>query len=552
LVLLWAGLISCSKEDETAVERTGTAPVQFVDVASEAGLHFEHVTARAGRFYYVETYGGGGAFFDYDDDGDLDVYLCNGADLPGHVSEIPPTNMLYRNEGDGTFADVTAASGTGHTGYGSGCAVGDYDRDGDLDLFVTNFNDPNTLYRNNGDGTFTDITETARVGDTRWSTSTTFLDYDNDGWLDLYAGNYVDFTLENNKVCDALGIRSYCHPDVYNGVPDILLHNNGDGTFTDVSRDAGILDPVPGRALGVVCGDYDEDGYTDIFVANDETQNFLFHNNGDGTFTDIALYAGCGYFEDGKTGAGMGTDFGDYDNDGHLDILVCNFSFEINQLFRNNLDGTFTDVSYVSSLAEPSILLLSFGTAFFDCDNDGDQDIFTANGHVLDNVHLFRDDVTFAQKNKLYRNDSQGTFTDISLRSGALFHEEKVSRAAIFGDYDNDGDIDILVANEESTPTLMRNETANGNNWISIKAIGTRSNPNGIGARVKVIAGDLVQVDEIRSGYSYLSANDLRIHFGLAHHQSVDLIEIRWPSGLLQTLRNVPANQILTVVETKG
>ena len=552
-VLVPVSLISCSKEDEAVVKRTAPPPVQFVDVASQTGLHFEHVTGRAGRYYYVETYGGGGALFDYDDDGDLDVYLCNGADLPGYVSEVPPTNMLYRNEGDGTFVDVTAASGTGHTGYSSGCAVGDYDRDRDLDLFVTNFNGPNTLYRNNGDGTFTDVTETTRVGDIRWSTSTTFLDYDNDGWLDLYVGNYVDFTLENNTVCESFGgIRYYCQPTVYEGIPDILLHNNQDGTFTDVSREAGITAPVPGRALGVACADYDVDGYIDIFVANDETQNFLFHNNQDGTFTDVALYTGSAYFEDGRTGAGMGVDFGDYDNNGHLDILVCNFSFEINQLLRNNTDGTFTDVSYISSIAEPSILPLSFGTALFDYDNDGDQDIFTANGHVMDNVHLFHDNVTFAQKNKLYRNDGPGTFTDVSLQSGVLFQEEKVSRAAIFGDYDNDGDIDILVVNEDAAPTLMRNETASGNNWISIKTIGTESNPNGIGARVKVVAGNLVQVDEVRSGYSYLSANDLRVHFGLAHHQRVDLIEIRWPSGLLQTLQNIPVNRFLTVEEPEG
>jgi len=535
---------SGSKEDNNA-----SLP-QFVDVTAQAGITFKHTSAATGRYYYLESYGSGAAFLDYNNDGHLDIYLLNGSRMPGFQPEKPPTNVLYRNNGDGTFTDVTAIAGVGDTSYSFGCAIADYDNDGDQDIYVTNFG-PNILYRNNGDGTFTDVTEEAGVGDTLWGTSATFVDYDNDGFLDLYVCNYVDWSVEKDKKCYHRGIRSYCDPAEYPGVPDVLYHNNGDGTFTDVTKSAGVFIPW-GKGLGVVCGDYDNDGDQDIYVANDGVQNCLFRNNGDGTFTEVGLFSGVGFNENGKAEAGMGTDFGDYNNDGFLDIIVFNFSLETCTLYRNNGDGTFTDVTILAGLAEPTFKTLGFGTNFFDYDNDGYQDIVVANGHVIDNIDLIDPNLSHAQKAQLFRNNGDGTFTEVSSKSGPYFSIPKVGRGVAFGDYDDDGDIDLLINNENQKAALLRNEGGNRNNFILIKTIGTRSNRDGIGARVYVTTGKLTQMDEVRSGSSYCSSNDPRLHFGLGKYKKIDLLKIRWPSGIVEEFRDLQVNQMVVLEEGRG
>jgi len=523
---------------------------KFIDVASQAGIDFKHATGSSGRFYYVEIFSGGGAFCDYDNDGDLDIYLVNGAELPGCTYKVKPTNRLYRNNGDGTFTDVTEIAGVGDTGYGTGCVWGDYDNDGDQDLYVANFG-PNVLYRNNGDGTFTDVTEIAGVGDSLWSFNPVFLDYDNDGDLDLLSINYVDFTLENNKICYVGRFRDYCEPGQYNCLPNHLYRNNGDGTFTDVSKESGIYN-FKGKGMGVVIGDYDNDGDMDIFVANDRVPGFLYRNNGDGTFTDVAVEAGVAYNEDGLAMSGMGCDMGDYDNDGDMDIFVTHFTFEVNSMFRNEGNGFFVYASFLTGLGKPSLLHSGVGTGFFDYDNDGDLDIFVANGNFIMFVHEKWDMLHFKEKNQLYRNNGDGSFTDISSEAGPGLDIARVHRAAAFGDYDNDGDIDILVTAWNDRPELLRNDGGNRNNWIMIKTIGTRSNRDGIGARVKLVAGSLTQIKDVRTAGGYLADHDRRLHFGLGKREKIDLIQIRWPSGIVDEIRDVKVNQLLIVKEGVG
>ena len=521
--------------------------VIFVEATTEAGLNFKHFDGRSGRRYFVETLGSSAAFFDYDNDGDVDIYLVNGADLPGITSEVPAENVLYRNNGDGTFTDVTAIAGVADTGYGVGCAAGDYDNDGYLDLYVTNY-EANVLYHNNGDGTFTDVTAESGVGETRWSAGCAFADYDNDGYLDLFVANYLQFDFDKERVCKHRNIISYCDPRDYVGIPDTLYHNNGDGTFTDVTREAGVYNPI-GHGLGVVFGDYNNDGYIDLYVANDTTQNFLYHNNGDGTFIDVSLFAGVGFSENGRTESSMGTDFGDYDNDGYLDIIVTNFQDEVNTLYHNDGNGFFSDVSFASGIGAASLKYMGWGAHFFDYDNDGDEDIIAANGHLFDNVEMFDDVATYPQINHLYRNDGKGKFTEVSAQSGSGFSPVKVSRGAVLGDYDNDGDIDILITNSNQTVDLLRNEGGNRNHWLMIKTIGTKSNRDGIGARITVTVGNQSFIDEVRSGSGYIGQDDMRVMFGLGKNKKVDTIHIRWPSGIEDVIRDVEANQLLIVTE---
>ena len=348
----------------------------FTDVTAEAGIEFQHTDGRSGRYYLLEELGSGAAFFDYDNDGDLDIYFVNGTYLPGAISESQPTNALYRNNGDGTFTDVTNLSGVGDTGYGVGCCVGDFDNDGYLDIYVTNFG-KNVLYRNNGDGSFSDVTDAAGVGDGRWGASCAFADYDKDGDLDLYASNYVEFNIDENKVCHRGGVRTYCPPQAFEGVADVLYRNNGDGSFSEVTQEAGVSNPR-GRGLGVVWGDYNNDGFLDLYVANDTNENYLYRNNGDGTFSDAAFFAGCALSEHGKMESGMGVDFGDFDNDGFLDIAVTNFQNEVATLYRNNGNGFFTDVSYPSGTGEKTLPSLGWSVCFFDYDNDADKDLYSS------------------------------------------------------------------------------------------------------------------------------------------------------------------------------
>lgn len=526
--------------------------IQFVDVTQEAGIHWKHTDGRSGRKYFMETLGSGAAFFDYDADGDADLYFVDGAPLPGYVPEEIPTNRLYRNDGDGTFTDVTKIVGVGDTGYGHGCAVGDYNSDGHLDLYVTNYG-TNRLYRNNGDGTFTDVAETAGVTEPRWSTSCAFADYDRDGNLDLYVVNYIVFDIAENPWCGLKekGIRAYCEPDNFPAQSDTLYRNNGDGTFTDVTKSAGIYNTT-GKGLGVVWGDYDNDGALDIYVANDSTENLFYRNNGDGTFEEIGFMVGVALSEDGAPENGMGTAFGDWNNDGWFDLTVTNYADQTNTLYRNDADGFFTDATTTTKTAQITYPYLGWATAFIDYDNDGYQDLFVANGHLHENLAELGQEGTYGQRNLLFKNNRDGTFTEASEALGAGMKLEDVSRGATFADYDLDGDLDIVITNSNASPRLLRNNGGNRKNWLQIRLIGTNGATDAIGTRVKITTGELTQVREVRSGDGYLSQRDLTLHFGIGDYEHVDGITIRWQNGVEQLVSDVAANQILLLEEKRN
>lgn len=519
----------------------------FEDVTAEAGIGFVHANGAHGSKYVIETVGAGAAFFDYDNDGDLDAYLVNGASVPGGPEGEQARNALYRNEGDGTFSETTTASGTGDTGYGMGCTVGDVDNDGDLELYLANFG-ANVFYRNEGDGTFVDITAEAGVGDGRWGSSCAFADVDLDGYADLYVANYHDFSYENHKVCaeGGSGLQLYCGPEAFNGVTDVLYRNLGDGTFADITAEAG-LESDQGKELGVIFGDVDWDGDTDLYLANDKTLNFLFINE-DGVFSETGLLAGTAYNEDGDVEAGMGVDMGDADNDGWPDLFVTNFQWETNTFYRNLGDATFVDETFSSGLGKGSIPYLSWGTKLVDLDNDGYRDVFIANGHLESDVEEY-ENTTFAQRNQVFLNNGDGTFAESVPEPGTALDLRRVSRGAAFGDYDGDGAVDILVNNIEERATLLRNAGAAGGNWLQLHLVGGPSNAAALGTRVELASGDLRLVDEVRGGGSYLSQNDLRLHFGLGARQRVDRLVVRWPSGAVDELTDIGANRLLTIKE---
>jgi len=533
--------------------------VTFNEVGAGAGISFKHVNGASGQKFYIETMGSGACWFDYDGDGDVDLYAVNSAELPGYVGGEKPFNHLYRNEGGGRFTDVTAQAGVGDRGYGMGCAAGDIDNDGDVDLYVTNFG-PNVLYRNDGNGRFTDVTALAGVGDPRWSASAAFGDIDNDGDLDLYVTNYLDFTLQNNKYCGRRepGYRAYCHPDEYNGVPDTLYRNKGDGRFEDISASAGVADPI-GKGLGVIFSDLNDDGWQDIYVANDKTVNFVYLNRCDGTFKDITMTSGAGFSESGVPQAGMGTDAADINGDGRMDLIVTNLDYETNELYLNNGDLTFTDGTFVAGLGEVNFLNVGFGVDFLDFDNDGDKDLLVANGHILDNIRLFKDQVTYAQPRSLLANDGSGRFKDATAEVGPRFAQPNVGRGLAVADMDDDGDLDFFVINSNREAELFRNDGGNdqrvgGGHWLLVKLRGTKSNRNGIGARIRVMTKDASgmerwQTDEVRAGSSYLSQDDVRLHFGLGVSERAEAVEVRWPSGVRQTMTGVKADQILAIKE---
>ena len=513
-------------------------PIQLADVTQAAGLDFEHYNGFSGEYYYVETFGAGAAFLDADGDGWLDLYLVNGAPLSGERPDSIPTNRLYRNAGAGRFADVTAASGAGHTGYGMGCAAGDYDADGDVDLYVTNVG-PNLLLRNEGHGHFADVTTAVGGGDARWGTSCGFLDYDLDGDLDLYATNYVEFDPQKNVVCAEGGIRSYCEPKFYEPVGDVLYRNEG-GQFLDVASVAGIIHE--GRGLGVAFSDYDLDGDTDLYVANDGTMNFLYQNQG-ARFAEVGLYAGGRYNEDGLAEAGMGVEFGDWDNDGFQDIFVTNFAHETNTLYGNDGQGQFYDITQRAGLAECSYKPLGFGTNFLDYDNDGDLDLFVANGHVMDKITQVHPDHAYPQPNQVLCNQRGIRFVEVSAGGHPALAAAGVSRASATADYDNDGDLDLLVTNVAAVPNLLRNDGGNRQHWLTIQV-------EALGTRVAVTADGRRQVKECQSGGSYLSSSDPRLHFGLGAAISAT-VQIHWPDGTLQTIEKVAANQIVPIIQSK-
>ncbi len=521
------------------------SPVTFVEVAEVSGIHFQHTDGKSGRRLFNEQYGSGGGFFDYDNDGFLDIYLINARPQITETNGEMPTNILYHNNGDGTFTDVTRSAGVGDTGYGVGATTGDYDNDGDVDIYVTNFG-TNVLYRNNGDATFTDVAQTANVADMKWGTSCAFADLDSDGFLELYITNYADYSPVTDKPCNRHGISVYCGPHTYPPQSDSLYYNNGDGTFIEQS---GFSNVPAAHGLGVAIGDIDNDGDADIYVANDQGFNYLFQNRGDGTFEEIGLLAGVSCSDMGKEEAGMGVAFADYDNDGRLDATVSNFQNETNTLYHNEGDNFFMDTTIPAGIAEHTHRYLGWGIGFFDYDNDGYKDIFVANGHTMDNIAEVDRATTTPQRNLLFRNLGNGQFADVTAQLGPGFALRKVSRAAAFADYDSDGDIDILVTNWNQPADLLRNDGGNRNNWIQIQAVGTQSNRSAIGARIKVVAGELTQYAEVQSSGSYLAFSDLRVHFGLKDAEAVALIEIRWPSGTTDTATQLRANQRYIAVE---
>ncbi|HKV23629.1 MAG TPA: CRTAC1 family protein [Candidatus Acidoferrum sp.] len=529
-------------------------PVRFVDVTQKAGITFRHVNAASEQKYLIETMGSGCGWIDYDQNGLFDLYLVNGAATKAFQPETPLRSALYRNNGDGTFTDVTAKAGVGAEGlFGMGIAVGDYDNDGFPDLLVLGYGRC-ILYHNNGDGTFTDVTTRAGVENTgRWGSSAAWFDYDRDGKLDLIIANYVAWTPEKNFWCGdhAPGMRSYCHPDDFDAVAPTLFHNNGDGTFSDVSKISGI-GAKPSNGLGVVTFDYDGDGWQDIFIANDSLPNQLFHNNHDGTFTETAYLAGVAVSMDGQPEAGMGVDAGDATGGGRLDLVVTHLDSQLARLYQNTGSGIFDDFTLQSKIGYATYHMSEFGTRFMDYDNDGSLDLFMACGHVLDNVGRYKSEVSYAEPKLMFRNTGRGIFENVSGKLGPDFAAPKVSRGVAVGDYDNDGDLDILVSNNGQAPQLLRNDGGNRNHWLEIFLIGSKSNRDGVGARVKVTAGDLVLQDERKGGMSYQSAQDPRLHFGLGGQSQVERIEVSWPSGEQTKLANVNSNQIVAIQEGRG
>ncbi len=530
--------------------------VQFRDAAPELGVTLRNVSGDGEQQYVVESMMGGSAFLDHDGDGDLDLYVLNGSQVSGFPEGGHPRNALYRNDNT-AFVEATGEAGVGDANWGMGCAVADYDNDGDPDLYVTNYGG-NSLYANRGDGTFADVSAPAGVAgeERRFSTGCAFFDYDRDGDLDLYVANYVDFShfMETTPEMryEWRGLTVHFGPRGMRGEPDFFYRNDGDGTFSDATEAANLVDREMLYGLGVVAGDYDNDGDADLYVANDTGANYLYENQGDRTFAEVAWLKGAAFGESGEAQGCMGIAFGDYDNDQYPDILVTNFWEETNTLYHNDAGAFFSDRTFDAGVGMESFQYLAWGTGFFDYDNDGDRDLFVANGHLFPQLNGANLGVDYAQTNQLFENAGDGTFREVTGVSGPGLQIEKVSRGASFGDFDGDGDLDIFVLDLNDSPTLLRNDGGNRNNWLLVKTVGTESNRDGIGAKVKARCGELVQINEVRSGSSYLSQNDLRLHFGLGRCAAVDELEVSWPSGREESFEDIPANQVLTIREGSG
>jgi hypothetical protein len=549
-----------SSQANPAGKTASSNEAPFIDATKASGINFINASS-AEKKYIVESMGGGAAMFDFDNDGKLDIYLVNSYTVEAALAKKPhPPAALYRNLGNGKFEDVAAKAGVADPGWAMGVSVADFDNDGFDDLYVTCFG-PNKLYRNRGDGTFEDVTAKAGVGDARFSTGAAWGDYDRDGDLDLFVANYVDFKLDDlpqfgkGALCQYRGIPVQCGPRGLPGAGDTLYRNNGDGTFTDVSKQAKVDDPKGYYGLGVMWTDFDDDGWPDIFVANDTTPNYAYRNNHDGTFTEMGFMLGVAVDENGNEQACMGVSIGDYDRDGRLDLIVTNFADDYNTIYHKGADGVFTDVTRATKTVEPSLPYLGWGVKFFDYDNDGWLDLTVVNGHVYPQVEGAFPGGTYGQRKLFYRNLRDGTFAEVGASIPALA-ARRVSRGAAFGDYDEDGAVDVIVNELDGAPTLLHNESQKGagakaGHWISLKLSGTKSNRNAVGARVELKAGGLTQVDEVHAGDSYLSHSDWRLHFGVGQATTIDEIVIRWPTGSIEKLNKVQADQVLRIIERK-
>ncbi|HEU4936989.1 MAG TPA: CRTAC1 family protein [Vicinamibacterales bacterium] len=532
-------------------------PVAFTDITKNTRITFSHVWS-TDKKYILESMSGGVAVFDFDNDGWPDVYFVNSPTVASTSAPRSARSELWRNQGDGTFVDVTDKAGVGYPGWGMGAVSADFDNDGWDDLYVTCYG-PNHLYRNNHDGTFSDVTEKAGVGDPRWSTGAAFADYDGDGWLDLFVANYVDIKLNalpefgKGKFCEFHGVPVQCGPRGLPGSGDSLYHNKGDGTFEDVSAKAGLADPDRRFGMGAVWTDFNSDGRPDLYVANDAGANYLYKNNGNSTFTEVALQAGTALSEDGKEQGSMGLAIGDYDHSGGWSIFVTNFADEYNALYRHDKEFQFTDVSFVSQTAKPSVPLVGWGTHFLDYDNDGWLDVLVVNGHVYPQVERAGAASSYAQPRLLFRNNHNGTFADVTSTSGTALTERAIGRGSAAVDFDNDGDLDVIINNLDGAPTVLRNDGGNRQNFLVVDLEGKTNNRSAIGAVVTVRAGDLVARGQRQSGDSYLSHSDPRLHFGLGTRRNVESIEVRWPNGTVQRFADVRANAFVKVVpDTAG
>jgi enediyne biosynthesis protein E4 len=528
-------------------------PVTFTDVTKESRITFSHVWS-TDKKYILESMSGGVALFDFDNDGLLDVYLVNSPTVATAGDVRSARSELWRNQGDGTFIDVTDKAGVGYPGWGMGAVAADFDNDGWDDLYVACYG-PNKLYRNNRDGTFSDVTAKAGVGDPRWSTGAALADYDGDGWLDLFVANYVDVRLDGlpefgkGKFCEFHGIPVQCGPRGLPGSGDSLYHNKRDGTFEDVSKQAGVADPEGRFGMGAAWSDFDGDGRPDLYVANDAGPNYLYRNNGNGTFTDVALQAGTALSEDGKEQGSMGVAVGDYDHSAGWSIFVTNFADEYNALYHHDKAFQFTDASFASRTAKSRTSFVGWGTHFLDYDNDGWLDLLVVNGHVYPQVERAGPSSSYAQPKLLFHNDHNGTFSDVTSTSGAALKEPAVSRGSAAGDLDNDGDLDVVINNLDGAPTVLRNLGGNRQNFLVVDLEGRTDNRSAVGAIVTVRTGDLVQHAERRSGDSYLSHSDARLHFGLGERTRVDSIEVRWPSGTVQRFGGPATNTFVKIVQ---
>jgi hypothetical protein len=549
VLLLAFALFALSLAPMATAQNPPSKPIHFTDVTEKAGIRFTHFKGNKGISINLEEFGPGVCISDFDGDGWQDIYFVNGRDR--YDRGISVRNALYRNNRDGTFSDVTDKAGVPGTSYGLGCIWGDYDNDGFPDLFVTQYG-KNVLYHNNGDGTFTDVTDQAGVGGmefgTRFHSGATFFDYDRDGKLDLYVGGYVAYGPNARRYCDLAGIQSSCAPSAYAGSAAMLYHNNGDGTFTNVTKAAGIFQPN-GKNLSVGAADYDNDGWPDLFVANDGVAAYLYHNNGKGKFQENGSMAGMAYTFAGKVMAAMCISLGDYDNDGLLDLYISDFQKSSDHLWHNADRGFFDEVSSEAGITLPTRDVLSFGGGFIDYDNDGWLDLFIANGHVYPEVEQAMPGTNYKQLNTLFHNENGKRFSVATESSGIADLTPRAARGAAFADLDNDGFVDIVVANNGDRPTILHNDAASENHFVNFRLVGIKSNRDAMGARIRITAGAISQIREIAGGGSYLSESDLRANFGLGKSTVMELVEIQWPSGAEQSFRNVPAAKFYLITE---